>query len=616
MRNARTYARRLSMQPFVLVGLLLGIGGHVHAEMIAFFVSGDPQYLAEKSDAPTRLDPYSEEANARFIERVNGLPGDVIPASLGGGTVTRQARGMIVAGDLIDSLDKRGGEYPAMQRFEWARYKKDYGLKGGDGKLPFPVYELHGNHDGPQGDTFLCDDLIERNRERPGVINTSTNGLHYSWNWGPIHLVNVGMFVGWGEARRGKHHYAPRGSLAFLERDLKEQVGDSGRPVIISHHLHLNCGNYDWPDVDLKGYYELVSRYNVIAIFNGHTHGAPRRFGWNGKELGPQVSGIDNFDPDDSGAAKTGRDGKPVGLRHGLLYVELDDQAGTDRDRFTVRSYVTKDNWATANWAQAWERAVQVPDAPANEGIRYVEAKDLSYRPDATDAYMQSRCKLDLYIPTQTGFATVVWFHGGGITSGNKSIPKQLKEQGVAVAAINYRLYPKVKCPVYIEDAAAAVAWVFKNIERYGGSEKRIFVSGHSAGGYLTSMVGLDKSYLAKHNIDANRIAGLIPFSGHTITHFTVRKERGIDGRQPIVDAFAPLFHVRKDAPPLVLITGDREIEMLGRYEENAYLWRMMKVIGHKKTHLYELEGHNHGQMAKPAFPILLKHLREIVRKK
>jgi hypothetical protein len=53
---------------------------------------------------------------------------------------------------------------------------------------------------------------------------------------------------------------------------------------------------------------------------------------------------------------------------------------------------------------------------------------------------------------------------------------------------------------------------------------------------------------------------------------------------------------------------------MLGRYEENAYLWRMMKVIGHEKTHLYELEGHNHGQMAKPAFPILLKHLREIVR--
>ena len=79
MRNARTYARRLSMQPFVLVGLLLGIGGQVHAEMTAFFVSGDPQYLAEKSDTPTKLDPYSEEANVRFLERVNGLPGESSP---------------------------------------------------------------------------------------------------------------------------------------------------------------------------------------------------------------------------------------------------------------------------------------------------------------------------------------------------------------------------------------------------------------------------------------------------------------------------------------------------------------------------------------------------------
>jgi len=52
------------------------------------------------------------------------------------------------------------------------------------------------------------------------------------------------------------------------------------------------------------------------------------------------------------------------------------------------------------------------------------------------------------------------------------------------------------------------------------------------------------------------------------------------------VDDLAPLYHVRKDAPPLLLITGDRELEMLGRYKENAYLWRMMKVVGHTDTRL------------------------------
>ena len=102
----------------------------------------------------------------------------------------------------------------------------------------------------------------------------------------------------------------------------------------------------------------------------------------------------------------------------------------------------------------------------------------------------------------------------------------------MAVVAVEYRLNPKVKAPKYIEDAAAAVSWVFKNIEQFGGDTSLIFVSGHSAGGYLTSMIGLDKSWLQKFSIDANKIAGLIPLSGHTITHFTVRAERNIPGTQ------------------------------------------------------------------------------------
>jgi len=75
-------------------------------------------------------------------------------------------------------------------------------------------------------------------------------------------------------------------------------------------------------------------------------------------------------------------------------------------------------------------------------------------------------------------------------------------------------------------------------------------------------MVGLDKRWLKVHDIDANKIAGLIPFSGHAITHFTIRKERGITGIQPIVDDLAPIYHVRPDASPLLLITGDRELEL------------------------------------------------------
>lgn len=250
---------------------------------------------------------------------------------------------------------------------------------------------------------------------------------------------------------------------------------------------------------------------------------------------------------------------------------------------------------------------------------KYETKQNVPYYDDATrqaDEYLAERCVLDVYYPKDVkSFATIVWFHGGGLHGGNKSIPAALKEKGIAVVAVNYRLYPQAKAPQYIEDAAAAVAWVFKNIESLGGDPARIFISGHSAGGYLTSMVGLDKRWLKVHNIDANQIAGLIPFSGHAITHMTVREERGIKDTQPVVDDLAPLYHVRPDAPPLLLITGDREREMLGRYEENAYLMRMMKVAGHKDTRLFELDGYGHG-MAEPAFPLLLEEVQRIVAKK
>jgi acetyl esterase/lipase len=248
----------------------------------------------------------------------------------------------------------------------------------------------------------------------------------------------------------------------------------------------------------------------------------------------------------------------------------------------------------------------------------YSLAADIPYRSEearAADAYVKERCVLDLYYPEQVkNVATVVWFHGGGLTGGNKSIPKELKEKGIAVVAVNYRLSPKVKAQVAIEDAAAAVAWTFKHMPTYGGDPTRIFVAGHSAGGYLASMIGLDKSWLKSYDIDANAIAGLIPFSGHTITHLTIRAERGIPNTTPVVDQLAPLFHVRADAPPMLLITGDRELEMLGRYEENAYFYRMMKVAGHKDIRLFELDGYGHSMTA-PAFPLLLNEIMRISKR-
>lgn len=246
----------------------------------------------------------------------------------------------------------------------------------------------------------------------------------------------------------------------------------------------------------------------------------------------------------------------------------------------------------------------------------YTTITNIPYYNEATtktDAYIKERCILDIYYPKNVKeFATVVWFHGGGLIGGNKEIPEGLKNKGFCVIAVKYRLSPKVKVEKCIEDAAAAVAWTLKNIETYGGNSSLVFASGHSAGGYLTLMVGLDKKWMKANSLDANSLAGLIPLSGQAITHFTVRKEQGILDTQPIVDKLAPLFHVRADAPPLLLITGDRELEMLGRYEENAYLMRMMKIAGHKETTLYELQGFGHN-MVEPALPLVVNEIKRIV---
>ncbi|MEO0338276.1 MAG: sulfatase-like hydrolase/transferase [Bacteroidota bacterium] len=254
-----------------------------------------------------------------------------------------------------------------------------------------------------------------------------------------------------------------------------------------------------------------------------------------------------------------------------------------------------------------------------SQKMEYQTLQDIPYYPSSvadTNAYIKERCVMDIYYPTdKKHFSTVVWFHGGGLRGGSKFIPQRLKEQGIAIVSVNYRLYPKIKAPVYIEDAAAAVAWTLKNIQKYGGDPELVFVSGHSAGGYLASMVGLDKKYLAVHDVDANSIAGLIPFSGHAISHFTYRDELGIPGTQAIVDEYAPLYHVRADAPPYLMITGNRELELLGRYEENAYMMRMMKLVGHQETQLMELDGYGHN-MVEPAYPLLLKEVRRITTKK
>lgn len=247
----------------------------------------------------------------------------------------------------------------------------------------------------------------------------------------------------------------------------------------------------------------------------------------------------------------------------------------------------------------------------AREDEGYVHLKDIPYvQEDETDPYRNERCRLDIYYPEgKSGFKTLVWFHGGGLEGGSKSLLDEFRGQGFAVVDVNYRLYPKVSCPGYLYDAAEAVAWVFSNISAYGGDPDKIYLGGHSAGGYLTLMLVLDKSYLARYGADADRIAKAYPVSGQTFTHFTIKKERGMPMDIPFVDGYAPVNKARKEGAPLMLITGEKDREMLCRYEENACLLSILKSLDHPAV-LFELDGFDHGSVLGPACYLIRDDLK------
>lgn len=225
-----------------------------------------------------------------------------------------------------------------------------------------------------------------------------------------------------------------------------------------------------------------------------------------------------------------------------------------------------------------------------------IEVKSqISYRPDAPE------CRLDLYLPkdTRKPYSMLIWVHGGGLTGGDKAEPpsaavsRLLAMKGIGVASVNYRLSPKVRFPVYIEDVAAAVAWVDAHAAEWGGHSGRVYLSGHSAGAYLVAMLTMNPKYLDAAGFDRRHLAGVIPISGQVATHFTVRKERGLDINAITSDEAAPLYFVRQNIPDMLLLLGDRDWP--ARLEENAYFAACLKAAGATNVTLRVISDRDHG---------------------
>jgi len=202
------------------------------------------------------------------------------------------------------------------------------------------------------------------------------------------------------------------------------------------------------------------------------------------------------------------------------------------------------------------------------------EIHNIYYTPNHSDEQ-----RLHLYIPESDEFSVFVYFHGGGLEAGSyanaENFAGYLAENNVAVASVDYRMYPYAHYPDFICDCASAVAWVFENISTYGRCNK-IFAGGSSAGGYISMMLCFDKRYLAPFKLSPLNLTGFIHDAGQPTTHFNVLRERGIDPRRCIIDEAAPLYHVGTESeyPPMKFIVSDND--MPARIEQTKLMVRTL----------------------------------------
>jgi acetyl esterase/lipase len=129
---------------------------------------------------------------------------------------------------------------------------------------------------------------------------------------------------------------------------------------------------------------------------------------------------------------------------------------------------------------------------------------------------------LDLYSPDENTTSApprpvIVFIYGGGWQSGTKEeyafVASTLVRQGYVVVIPDYRLFPEVRFPEFVSDAADALRWTFDNIGQYGGDPSNVFVMGHSAGGEIAALLHYDESYLQTAGT-RQRPCGFIGLSG------------------------------------------------------------------------------------------------------
>lgn len=207
--------------------------------------------------------------------------------------------------------------------------------------------------------------------------------------------------------------------------------------------------------------------------------------------------------------------------------------------------------------------------------------------------------QLDVWAPSAKSTEkrpVLIFFYGGGWAKGDRAAygfaAKAFAAKGFIVVVPDYDKVPQVRFPIFVKQGAEAIKWTRDNIERFGGDPDRITLSGHSAGAHIAAMLTLDSHYLADIGVDPGIIRATVGLSG-PYDFYPFDKKRSIDamGQWPRPLETQPVTYARKDAPPMMLITGTDDVTVRPRNAQS--LNRKLLGVG-APVKLVEYPGQGH----------------------
>ncbi len=223
--------------------------------------------------------------------------------------------------------------------------------------------------------------------------------------------------------------------------------------------------------------------------------------------------------------------------------------------------------------------------------------RDIDYISGAN--YADDKDKLDIFMPSnQKNVPVLIFFHGGALQGGDKSeqgfIATRFVSEGIGVVLANYRLSPMVMHPAHILDAAAVFAWVKRNIEKYGGNPETIYISGHSAGGYLSLLLSLDSSYLHVYGLGLSDIRAVLAISPFVFVEEVAKvRPKSVWGEDPSLWMKASITpYIGGDKPPILMIYADGDDNW--RKEQNETLKIRLQESDHQFVKTVEVSNRDH----------------------